>query len=78
MKSIEDSFWIKVRIDDALDENNFMCYTTEQKISKLKKLDKWVKNALENSMYPLEETNKLKDLRTDINNHLITLSNINN
>lgn len=74
MNNIEDSYWLKVRIDSALDADKFMNYTIEQKISKLKELAKWVKNALENSMYLHEETKKLKDLRTEIDNHLVALN----
>lgn len=76
MKSIEDSHFLKSRIESACDEDGFFGYTTEQKISKLKNLKKWVKDALENSMYPEDETKRLKDLRNDIDSHILKITSL--
>jgi hypothetical protein len=70
---IDDSYFLKCRIECALDEDGFFEHTTKQKISDLKYLKNWVTNALKNSMYPQEETKKLKDLRSNIDAHLIAL-----
>jgi hypothetical protein len=74
MISFEDSYWLRIRIDSALDIDNFMNYSLSQKIGKLEYLKKWVKNTLENNMYPQEETKKLKDLQKEIDNHLVALN----
>jgi ATP-dependent helicase/DNAse subunit B len=74
MESIKDSYWLKIRIDSVLDVDKFMNYSISQKIGKLKYLKRWIKNSLENSMYPQEETKKLKDLRIDIDNNLVALN----
>lgn len=74
MISFEDSYWLRIRINSALDIDKFMNYSISQKIGKLEYLKKWVKNTLENSMYPQEETKKLKDLQKEIDNHLVALN----
>lgn len=72
--TLDDSFFIRSRMESALDADKFMNYTKNQKIYRLRKLRKWITNSLENSMYPSEETKKLKDLRNDISNHLAALN----
>jgi len=73
MKSIDTSYLIKSEIEGILDKDKLMQYTLDDKIKRFMELKKWLIKELQYSMYPQDETEKLKSLQNDIDNHLVTI-----
>lgn len=73
---IKDSYIMEVSIESTLDKNNIFGFTTDQKISRLKKTKRQITKLLSEAMYPQDETIKLKELRKSIDTHVLSLNGL--